>query len=447
MGPSTAQWPEARGLVSDVSNATPMVVTLKDAHGFKDQDEVQIAGVEGNPAANGSFFAKVTGHDARSFGLFLDKKLRRAAAASGVYQQGGTVYEPFFKEDYAIVVGINRYPAFPKLQGPETDATLFHDWLISPTGGMMRSENAKLILSSKFEPESGDPFYARPALTDFTNEFDRLRALAYEATSPQYRVGRRLYLFLSGHGITPAGAPSPNLDDAALLMANASSNALNNSLPGHPYAEWFRNAGAFDEIVLLMDCCRNLENNVFPNGPTPALVNAERKDQVRRFYAAATELDAASWEQELGSPKAPHGVFSFVLMQGLQDEAVCDSEGRLSGSRLKEHIETSIKDIRPDQVARIYPPPERDNEIVFVKKRRVFKPNLKVLFGAGMTGKIVKLVDGANYHAPPEPHQITGEPWELKKPSGFYKLEVDGGPSKGPWELKGSQEMMRVDFP
>jgi uncharacterized caspase-like protein len=158
-------------------------------------------------------------------------------------------------------------------------------------------------------------------------------------------------MFFSGHGITPARAPSPDLDDAALLMANASPSALDEHLPGHPYAEWFRNAAAFDEIVLFMDCCRDLKNNVSTIGLSPPLVNPERRDQVRRFYAAATELDSKSWEQELDG--ARHGVFSFALMEGLKNDSVSDSQGRLTGSRLKTFLESRVPQIREDQVPRI----------------------------------------------------------------------------------------------
>jgi hypothetical protein len=72
-----------------------------------------------------------------------------------------------------------------------------------------------------------------------------------------HRVGRRFYIFLAGHGITPLRAASPIMDDTALLMADADTSDLLH-LAGLGYAEWFRTAGAFDEIVLFTACrmCR-----------------------------------------------------------------------------------------------------------------------------------------------------------------------------------------------
>lgn len=438
--------PEIVGSIDSVSNATPMVVSLTDAHGLKDQDEVKITALpEGNGSPKGSCFVKTTGYDRKQFALYWDKALTQPAAGSGEVQSGGTVYRPF-PDDYAIVVGINRYPAFSPLQGPEADAIGFRDWLLSPTGGMMSSDNVTCILSSQYPDPGTDPLIARPAVSDVKSAFNRLRELAFKATNPKYRVGRRVYLFFSGHGITPARAPSPDLDDAAILMANASTSALDEHLPGHPYAEWLRNAGAFDEIVLVMDCCRDLKNNVSSIGPTPPLIS-DRREEVRRFYAAATELDSKSWEQPLGTPPQPHGVFTFALMEGLRRDAICDSQGRLTGTRLKAFLESCLADLRTDQVPRIYPVPEPAKDIVFVAKRRVFKPNLRILFGeTSLNGKEVQLI-GKAYSVPEATHVIDGTPWELRVDGGFYKLQVPGGPETKPWELKGTEEMLDVRFP
>lgn len=440
-----ADLPDVVAEIESVASGNPLVVRTSGVHGLKDQDEVKITGVEGIPGANGSFFVKVSGYEAQLFALYSDAQLTVAASAPGKYDKGGTVYFPF-PDDYAIVMGINRYPAFKALQGPEADAVRFRAWLISVTGGMMRTDRVRMILSS--DPayrtaNAGSVYDARPALNDFGTEFNRLRDMAYTAKKPANRVGRRLYLFFSGHGITPARAPSPDLDDAALLMANASNTALDQHLPGHPYAEWFRNAAAFDEIVLIMDCCRDLKNNVSTIGPTPPLLN-DRKDAVRRFYAAATELDSKSWEQQFGG--SYHGVFSYALMEALASDTVCDAQGRLTGSRLKNYLETRIRELRKDQIPRVFPPPDPQNDIVFRPRRTSFKPNVRITFGPGLEGKQVQLI-GRNYPLPEESHVIDGKPWELSLSNGLYKLQIPGGQEGAAWEFKGNEVMKSVQFP
>jgi hypothetical protein len=420
-----------------------MVVRVSNTHLLKDQDEVKLLGVGGVPAANGSFFVKTSGHDSKTFALYLDAELKKEAPGTGEYQTGGTVYRPF-PDDYAIVVGINRYPAFTRLKGPEADAAAFRNWLVSAAGGMMRSDHVSLILSSDYPDPGLNAPDARPALGDVRQAFNRLRVLAHQARNN--RVGRRVYLYFSGHGITPARVPSPDLDDAALLMANASSYVLDEHLPGHPYAEWFRNAAAFDEVVLIMDCCRDLKNNVAPIGPGSPLIN-DRRTQVARFYAVPTELDSKSWEQDLGNPPAPHGVFSFALMEALLNDAVCDSQGRLTGTRLKTYLEKRVPEIRRDQVPRIYPPLEPNNDIVFVARRQSFQPNLSIRCEPEYAGRVLELIGNKRYPEPEARHTVDDSPWLLRVDNGFYKLRISGGPAGNLWELDGSEEVKGVNFP
>src|SRR5688572_26884135 len=59
------------------------------------------------------------------------------------------------KLDYAIVVGISRYPYFSKLDGPENDAQDFYNWVISTQGGGVPApDRAKLIRSSAYDQEA-----------------------------------------------------------------------------------------------------------------------------------------------------------------------------------------------------------------------------------------------------------------------------------------------------
>src|SRR5260370_34469980 len=105
MGTAAVLLPEMRGEIASAKAGPPMVITLGDTHSLKDQNEVKIRGVCGCPGANGSYFVKSTGFDAKSFAIYKDKKLTEAAVSEGVYEKGGAVYLPFLN-DYAIVVGI-----------------------------------------------------------------------------------------------------------------------------------------------------------------------------------------------------------------------------------------------------------------------------------------------------------------------------------------------------
>jgi hypothetical protein len=79
-------------LVSGATNATPIVVTTTEDHGFIDGDQVLITGVVGNLAANGTFY--VNSLTATTFSLFSDSDLATAVAGTGLYTAGGVIAGP-----------------------------------------------------------------------------------------------------------------------------------------------------------------------------------------------------------------------------------------------------------------------------------------------------------------------------------------------------------------
>ena len=70
------------GAITGATNASPIVVTTTSAHGLLTGDQVQIAGVVGNTAANGLFLA--TFLTATTFSL-------QGSTGNGVYTSGGAV--------------------------------------------------------------------------------------------------------------------------------------------------------------------------------------------------------------------------------------------------------------------------------------------------------------------------------------------------------------------
>ena len=413
--------------VRSAVNATPIVVTTAEAHNFTDGAEVKIIGVEGNTAANGSFYVKSSGLGVNVFALYQDQALTRPVAGSGEYTEGGEVRKPF-TEDYAIIVGINRYPAFTPLHGPEADAQRFRDWLVSPLGGNVALSNVSMIVSP--DPQALTAADAQPTLDTVKRAFRTHweRVLAAKKTN---RIGRRFYIFLSGHGITPSKAAMANLDDAALLMADSSIGILDGHVLGGAWADRFRNAAAFDEIVLLMDCCRDLKDNVSPTGaPFLPEIVSDQRDSVKYFYARAAELDSKAWDQQLGNPPDYHGVFSFALMNALQDESVCDSQGRLTSAVLAEYLRSEVRKLRPDQQP-VIPAVPKDANIVFIEKRRSFAPNVSVTFTLGpqlAAGSTVELFEATNPDAPCASQVVNGARWDIAlSKRSFYKLRVVGG--------------------
>jgi hypothetical protein len=153
-------------------------------------------------------------------------------------------------EDFAILVGITRYMGLGNLQGPEGDAQRFRDWLIDPEGGAVPADHVHLIVTSGF-PDAPSVDDAEPA----SIRFDRAlrQVLAPGGGAPKEHIGRRLYLYFSGHGFTTRDRP-----EAALYTARATLS-FPEQIAGTRYLDILKSAALFDELVLVMDCCRTLE--------------------------------------------------------------------------------------------------------------------------------------------------------------------------------------------
>jgi uncharacterized caspase-like protein len=145
-------------------------------------------------------------------------------------------------QHFAIAIGIDTYPQLRRLTSSVKDAADFCEWLTSDDGGNLPDQNVKLIPSSPALP--ADPFDARPMQTEID------RALRDFGVEQGTRVGQRLYFYFAGHGF------GPSFDNIGMLMANAAMKRLYN-IGLRPYRNYFHESKRFDEVVFILDCCRD----------------------------------------------------------------------------------------------------------------------------------------------------------------------------------------------
>lgn len=237
------------------------------------------------------------------------------------------------KDDWAIVAGLNHYPGLGDLGGPENDARAFHAWLTSPAGGVPK-EQAKLILSSHFQPLADSADAARPTIERIEDEFKNLELVAQRNNDALrgLQVGRRLYIYLAGHGF------APREEESVLLMANATATDLGGHVRGRAYADWFYHAAYFQEILLFMDCCREDYRRVVPRQMIwdEQIVNPQFIENPRPFYGYATQWTRLSREKPLGPNREPRGIFTTVLLKGL--EVACEPDGNITPRSLGDYL-------------------------------------------------------------------------------------------------------------
>jgi hypothetical protein len=409
------------GGIAGVDNSSPVVIETSSDHGLVDGDRVRVNGA--SPDKPILAYVKSSGYGAKKFALFSDVRATQPAAIENGAVAAGQTVDCLAKTDRAIVVGINVYPSFTTLEGPTTDADDFARWAASEAGGCVPDDRIIKVKTPVFDhPPTIEE--VRPTFTEVLRAF---QTLAGEATRADLQyLGRRLYIFMSGHGIFPARSPSPNYDEASLLMADNVPGNYSMHIGGQAYAEWFRAPGVFDEVVLFMDCCRDYMDDVAPGNPALPHIQPQR-DQGRRFYASAAPLGSKAREKPYPLPPpatgtVTRGVFTHVLLEALRNEALCDPQGRLTGKVLASDLQQNVPKQMDNQAPDIFSK-EAEN-MVFAKRLNPKKPKVKIDFAAHDIGKKANLW-GNDPNDPIAIHDITAAPWEVTLDLDRYVVSVD----------------------
>lgn len=336
-------------------------------------------------------------------------------------------------KDYGVVVGISRYPELGDLDGPVNDATSFHDWLISKYGGRVQGKNVKKILSPD-PKQKMTRRNAKPTRDQIIDAFEEI----LEQEDERGRVGRRLYMYLAGHGF------APEVDDAALLMANANNRFLH-SIPGRPYARWLQAAAKFEEIVLLMDCCRDDYRNVPLQPPPWCEVHSPDAARVKHFYVFATQVYQKAREDMMPTEGKVQGIFTTALLAGLR-MAEPDNQGNIWGASVKKYTINYMQKLITEGR---YQEPKFDfddsNDIVFVIRKAPKEICTRIHFRTATSGKII-IIDSdlmTRFVGPIPQDNIL----KLSLKPGLYRIQESLSGNWLRFEVIGSpEEVLNVNF-
>lgn len=345
--------------------------------------------------------------------------------------------------DYALCVGINRYPGFSALNGAEADAQAFHIWVT--TAGGVAPGNATLILSSDY-PAAAIAM-SQPMSQDIWNFIEKLRAAANanNAAGNGFAAGRRLYFFFSGHGF------SPSLDTSGVHMANAERDTLHNVSP-KAWADRLYENGLFEEVLLFQDACREAVSDVELTPPYLKKSTMLGFQNRKRFYAFAAKSPLLAVEKPIGGKS--RGIFSATLMAGLEGGAKDPKTGAISATQLKSYLVANMA-ARLEQV-------DLDNEDVS-QRPEVFDLDpfdivpLAAIAGASVVYpvEVTLTAPGAGGQIVNGARQVVAEiptgaaVWQTTLPLGLFELVVPGQPGavfkvSGAVGPQGQQEVVRV---
>ena len=332
-------------------------------------------------------------------------------------------------EDYGFVVGIDDYKKEPysRLEGARLDAKEFYKWLRDPRGGDVPKENIRPF--ARLSDRSG----RMPTFTDLSVLL--MQELRARAPEKKKRIGRRLYLFLAGHGVNPKG----EFDDAGLITVEAGGN-YPIYLPSKQSADDLCFSVRFEEVLLFMDCCRVPDLLLAPF----RIPNDEKPDsgahKVKRFYAFATGFGQLA--RERSHEGVVRGIFSRILLDGLKGAAPPDSLGRLTTTQLSAYLRTEMNKIviagEPLSPKILAP-----DEIVIVEG---VPPKLTAVhLTLSQRNADIEVLDGGNNFAIVEPRELTQTSNGIRFSLPYGRSYAVRAPSLGRTELiRADQEEVHV---
>lgn len=250
-------------------------------------------------------------------------------------------------DHFAVLVTIDRYPGLSDLHGPERDGHAFRAWLESASGGDVDPLNIAHIKSSTFGVMS-DAYVANPTERQLVHQLDKWMRVS---GGWQNKVGERLYMYFAGHGFT-AGS---TISDPALFSAIA-QNGDPAHIAGYRYAAKIANAGFFEEIVLVMDCCQDVLKASQVLEPTWSPPDRNQSANVRLLQAYGAPRGRKAFERALTEGATPQGLFSTVWLEALETAAP-DEDGWVTGHAVKTQVQQLWKDRFKQETG--YDPPVR----------------------------------------------------------------------------------------
>jgi hypothetical protein len=246
------------------------------------------------------------------------------------------------ENDFAILIGVSKYAQLSSLKGPENDINDFEDWLLKqaqvPRNHIIRE------CSSQY-PDPTNPRDARPGLDQLLAPFLDHAEIAYN--NDDFR-GRRLYVYLSGHGF------SINSDAVAVFPANARRFGSYAGIDGVEYSKTMSLGEVFKEFVVFADCCRDYvptKGAVCPFHVEPT----EKPVEPRIVWGLAAPFNNKAVEQSIklaDGTEQVRGMFSYALCKALRE-----ATGNEQGEVTIDDIENLVLTIMPIEFGREFPEP------------------------------------------------------------------------------------------
>ena len=235
------------------------------------------------------------------------------------------------KNDFALIIGINDYTptnanGLKTLGGAINDANYFEEWILSSKGADVPIENCRKIISN--------PSPLAPIQKQIDDAFLEIEDLIITNA----KVARRFYFYFAGHGVGLMNSAN----EVALCLANWSERRRHEALGAEIYKDIFQQYGYFEEIIFILDCCRNSKININPASPSfSPIMPGLHSGKTRVFAAYATQYQDQSFEAAQENSEM-RGIFTKVLLDALNGDAPSE-DGVITAAGLKDYLEKKVQ--------------------------------------------------------------------------------------------------------
>jgi len=212
-----------------------------------------------------------------------------------------------------------------------------------------------------------------------------------------------------------------------MLMANAAMERLNSNVGLNPYRHFFRDWGFFDEVIFILDCCRDEFVSV-PQTTAPTFtlgqINQPRPP-VNDFIVMAAAHGAKAFQAADEETRVKRGLLTEALLEALNKAEGADVLGRFTDFSLREYIVKRVPELagtvidpKTNETLKQEPqvdPPQKDIILGKLPLDKVERLTVRIVASPGTSGLI----------------ELRGSHWEeIEK-----RQAVDVTSEKPPWEL------------
>jgi uncharacterized caspase-like protein len=327
--------------------------------------------------------------------------------------------------DRAVVIGIRRYPDatvdpskwITTLEGPDNDADAVAEWLRRPDGGGLPKDNVTVVRSANYPDPFAHANEVGPQQQTIQQALNAVAKLPDTAFEGQH-TGRRLYIYVSGHGY------AQQRNEAALVTAEA-ERAFPFNVEVTSWLDWFWKAARFKEFVLWADCCATRAPVAVLTrcGRTPIIRGNASDGRVFTAFAAKFDKRAVEAKMEDGNW---HGVFTWALLKGLEGAAA--PSGVVTSNSLHDYLINNMRsfmrqDQRDNQGIAQEPDFGKVEPITFASLPSASRYPVTLRFPANCIGNAAKIVTSAS--RPPAATTVLAETdWKLELEAGSYAALV-----------------------